>query len=180
MAKQIALLRAVNVGGRGKVAMADLRKAFAELGYEDAKTVLQTGNIVFTAKAGGEKLAAGIEKALAESLGLRTDVLIRSAAEWDTIIAGNPFPDAARDDPSHLVVMPLKARPAKAALEALSAAIKGRELVRAEGAQLYITYPDGIGRSKLTIGLIEKTLGTRGTGRNWNTIVKIAEAARAG
>jgi uncharacterized protein (DUF1697 family) len=179
MTKQIALLRAVNVGGRTKLAMADLRKLFAGLGYEDAKTVLQTGNVVFTAKVAGQKLAAGIEKALAASLDLKTDIIIRSAGEWQRIVEKNPFPAEARDDPGHLVVMPLSGKPGKAALAELTAAIKGREVVRAESADLYITYPDGIGRSKLTIGLIEKKLGYRGTGRNWNTVLKIAEAARA-
>lgn len=179
MTKQIALLRAVNVGGRTTVAMADLRKVFADLGYEDAKTVLQTGNVVFTAKAAAQKLAAEIEKALAASLDLKTDIIIRSAAEWEGIIEKNPFPAEARDDPGHLVVMPLSGKAGKAALADLTAAIRGREVVRAEGADLYITYPDGIGRSKLTIGLIEKKIGCRGTGRNWNTVLKIADAARA-
>jgi uncharacterized protein (DUF1697 family) len=151
MTKQIALLRAVNVGGRTKLAMADLRKLFADLGYEDAKTVLQTGNVVFTAKAAAQKLAAQIENALAAGLGLRTDIIIRSAAEWDGIIEKNPFPAEARNDPGHLMVIPLSGKPGKAALADLIAAIKGREVVRAEGSQLYITYPDGIGRSKLTI-----------------------------
>jgi uncharacterized protein (DUF1697 family) len=179
MTAHIAFLRAVNVGGRSKVAMADLRKAFADLGYEDARTVLQTGNVVFTAKAGGAALEAELEKALDAALGLKTDVIIRSARDWDRVIAANPFPEEATSDPSHLVVMPLKAKVARSAVEDLAAAIKGREIVRAEGAELYITYPDGIGRSKLTIGLIEKKIGCRGTGRNWNTALKIAEAVRA-
>ncbi|WP_088343659.1 MULTISPECIES: DUF1697 domain-containing protein [Rhodomicrobium] len=179
MTIQIALLRAVNVGGRTKLPMADLRKVFAGLGYEDARTVLQTGNVVFSAAHGGQALEAELEKAVAAELGLKTDILLRSAAEWDGIVAANPFPDEAESDPSHLVVMPLKGTAPKSAVAELNAAIQGREIVKADGAQLYITYPDGIGRSKLTIGLIEKKIGCRGTGRNWNTILKIAEAARA-
>jgi uncharacterized protein (DUF1697 family) len=74
--------------------------------------------------------------------------------------------------------MPLKEKPAAGALDALRAAIRGRETVELMGQDLYITYPDGIGRSRLTNALIEKTLGARGTGRNWRTVLKIAEAAR--
>jgi uncharacterized protein (DUF1697 family) len=178
MTTQIALLRAINVGGRTKIAMADLRKVFAGLGYQDARTVLQTGNVVFDSDDGkAAALESRLEKALADSLGLKTDILIRSAKEWQQIIEANPFPDEAKSDPAHLVVMPLKAMASKSAIETLNATIKGREVVKAAGEQLYITYPDGIGRSKLTIGLIEKTIGTRGTGRNWNTVLKIAEAA---
>lgn len=179
MTIQIALLRAVNVGGRTKLAMADLRNAFVGLGFDEARTVLQTGNVVFSAGHGGQALEAELEKAVASELGLKTDILLRSAAEWEAIVAANPFPAEAKSDPSHLLVMPLKASAPKSAVAELNAAIKGREIVKADGAQLYITYPDGIGRSKLTIGLIEKIIGCRGTGRNWNTVMKIAEAARS-
>ena len=176
MRTKIALLRAVNVGGRGKVAMADLRRLFADLGYENVRTVLQTGNVIFDVKAGTE---AKLEKALEDQLGLKTDVILRSSKEWEAIIAANPCPDAAKASPNHLVLMPLKVRPAQGALEALRAAIMGRETVELDGSQLYITYPDGIGRSKLTLALIERTLGTRGTGRNWNTVLKIGKAAQS-
>jgi uncharacterized protein (DUF1697 family) len=176
---QIAFLRAVNVGGKTKVPMAELRKVFVDLGHEDARTLLQTGNVIFSAKSGGVKLEAELENALADALGLKTDVIVRSGREWDAAIAANPFPNEAESDPSHLVVMPLKAKAAKSAVDDLTAAIEGRELVRAVGSELYITYPDGIGRSKLTLALIEKKIGCRCTGRNWNTALKIAEAARA-
>ena len=126
MTTRIALLRAINVGGRGKIAMADLRAAFAGLGYADTRTVLQTGNVVFSGKAGGsQKLEAELEKALAASLGLRTDVIVRSADEWERIIAANPFTDEAARDPSHLVVMPLKHAPEAKAVADLKASIKG-------------------------------------------------------
>ncbi|MGB0083991.1 MAG: DUF1697 domain-containing protein [Rhodomicrobiaceae bacterium] len=179
MTTRIALLRAINVGGRGKIAMADLRALFADLGFAGARTLLQTGNVVFQSDAlTGGKLEAMLEEAIAARLKHQTDVLVRSADEWDRIIKANPFPDEAADDPSHLLVMPLKHAPGRQALKDLNAAIKGREVVRAEGAQLYITYPEGIGRSKLTIALIEKRLGTRGTARNWNTVLKIADLMR--
>ncbi len=103
-------------------------------------------------------------------------MLVRTAAEWSALVAANPFPEVAADDPGHLVAMPLKGKPAAAAVAALEQAIKGRERIAAADRQLYIHYLDGIGRSKLTNALIERHLGLRGTGRNWNTVLKLAAA----
>lgn len=89
MAKQIALLRAVNVGGQ-TLAMAELRQTFGELGYADARTLLQTGNVVFEAKASA-KLVGGLEKALADRLGVKTNIVMRSDAEWQALIEANPL-----------------------------------------------------------------------------------------
>lgn len=176
---QIALLRAINIAGRAQVGMADLRQLFASLGFDDARTVLQTGNVIFEGRGrGGREFENELQQALAARLDLRTDILLRRADEWDEIIAANPFPDEAANDPGHLVLMPLKEMPGKGAIDDLRAAIKGRETVESVGRQLYIIYPDGIGRSKLTNALIERKLGARGTGRNWNTVLKIADAAR--
>ena len=90
-------------------------------------------------------------------------------------MARNPFAAEAKRDPGHLLVMFLKLAPEIKNVEALQAAIVGPEIVRADGAQLYAVYPDGVGRSRLTHGLIEKKLGTRGTGRNWNTVLKLRD-----
>jgi uncharacterized protein (DUF1697 family) len=163
------------------MAMADLRDMAAGLGLTEVRSLLQTGNLVF--RSGGQADAAleqALEAAIEKRFGLRTDVFVRTAAEWAAIIARNPFPDAARDDPGHLLAIPLKAAPGAAAVAALQAGIAGREAVRADGRCAYVTYPDGIGRSKLTMTAIEKKLGTRGTGRNWNTVLKLAALAEAG
>jgi len=179
MATHLAFLRAVNVGGTGKVAMADLRSWLAELGFAGAQTLLNSGNLVFR---GGSRQGAELERFLEagaqKRFGLATDFLVRSPAEWDDVLAGNPFPDAAREDPSHLLVVVLKAAPTAASVRMLQAAVAGREAVRARGRELYAVYPDGIGTSKLTLPLIEKHLGTRGTGRNWNTALKLAALAK--
>jgi uncharacterized protein (DUF1697 family) len=173
----VALLRAVNVGGSGKVAMSDLRAMAAGMGLEAPRTLLQSGNLVFSANGKPEALESKLEAETAKRFGLKTAYLVRTAAEWDEVIAGNPFPAEAKADPSHMVAMPLKAAPARPAVEALRAAIKGRETVGSVGRTLYLVYPDGIGTSKLTIAIIEKTLGTVGTGRNWNTVLKLAALA---
>jgi uncharacterized protein (DUF1697 family) len=180
MAVQIALLRAVNLAGHGRVAMADLRKLIEGLGFADVRTLLQSGNAVF---GGGRQSGAALERALEaaadKALALETDFFVRSAKEWAGVVAANPFPREAKADPSHLVLMTLKAAPTATAVKELQAAIKGRETVQANGRELYIVYPDGIGNSKLTTALIDRKLGTRGTGRNWNTVLKLAELAKA-
>lgn len=176
--KHIALLRAVNLAGYNKVGMADLRELLVGLGFTDARTLLQSGNIVFS---GGSKsttaLEQTLERAAAKQLGLETDFFVRTATEWQEVIDANPFPRDAKEDPGHLLAVIVKHDLAAAKVTALQNAIVGREVVRAKGRCAYIVYPDGIGRSKLTSALIEKTLGTRGTGRNWNTVLKLAAVA---
>jgi uncharacterized protein (DUF1697 family) len=174
----LALLRAVNVGGRNAVSMADLRELLGSLGFADARTLLQSGNLVFRAAA---RSAARLEGVLADEtarrLGVETEYFVRSAAEWAAVIRHNPLPREAARDPGHFLVMPLKDAPRPAAVRALQDAITGRETVRAVGRQLYLVYPDGVGRSRLTSSVIERALGTRGTGRNWNTARKLAALA---
>lgn len=174
MTGYVALLRGINVGGHKPVAMADLRRLLAQLGFADVQSVLQSGNLVFRSGAQpSATLERGLETEAAGRLALRTDVFVRSAREWRAIIARNPFGEAAEHDPGHLVVQFLKRAPQAGAVEALKAAIVGREVVHAAGRQVYIVYPDGIGRSRLTGALIEAKLGTRSTGRNWNTVLKL-------
>jgi uncharacterized protein (DUF1697 family) len=176
MTIQIALLRAVNVGGRGAVAMSDLRDFTAALGFKEARSLLQSGNLVFDARRqAGPALERLLEREADKRLALRTDFFVRSAKELEAIVGKNPFRKEACDDPGHLVVMFLKEAADAEAVEALRAAIKGREVIHAAGGHLYIVYPDGIGRSRLTNAVIEGKLGTRGTGRNWNTVLKLVE-----
>mgnify|MGYP001283973867 CR=1 FL=1 len=171
----VALLRAVNVGGH-KVAMADLRTMVAGLGHGRVRTLLNSGNVLFSATGeDSRQLEEELETESAKQLRVPTDFMVRSAADWAGVIGHNPFPEEAESDPAHVVVVCLKAAPQAAEVDGLQAAITGRELVRCHGRQLYVTYPDGIGASRLTMPVIEKRLGTRGTGRNWNTVLKIAQ-----
>ena len=176
--KHVALLRAVNVGGRGSLKMADLRAVAEGLGFGGVHTLLQSGNLLFDSKG---KKAPALEGALKAALkhhhGIETDFLVRSATELNAIIAANPFPAEAKSAPSHLLVMFLQNRVAAKDVQALQQASKGPEIIRHQGRELYIVYPDGIGRSKLTGSLIEKKLSTRATGRNWNTVTKLAALA---
>jgi uncharacterized protein (DUF1697 family) len=158
--------------------MSDLRDLVTELGFTDARTLLQSGNLVF--RGGGRKSAALerlLEAEAGKRLGLQADILVRSADEWRDVVARNPFPKEAERDPSHLVVMFLKSAVNLKNANAAQAAIAGRESIRADGRQVYIVYPDGIGRSRVTNAFLEGKLGTRGTARNWNTVLKLAALA---
>jgi len=170
----IAVLRAINIGAHNRIAMADLRAMCGKLDLADAKTLLVSGNLVFQSRlTSAEKLERLLEAASTKHLGVTTDYFVRSAKEWQAIIDANPFPAQASTDPGRLIMMCLREAPTAAALKALQAAIKGRETVCAKGRQAYLIYPDGMGNSKLTIAVIEKTLDTRGTARNWNTVLKL-------
>jgi len=171
----IALLRGINVGGHNKVAMSALRDLFKDLGSPGAQTLLQSGNVVFESpKLSGANLERLLEKETAARLAMTIDYVIRTGSEWAKIVAGNPFPDAAKNDPGHLVVMCLKSAHEAEKLDALKGAWQGREIIHGDGKQLYLVYPDGIGTSKLTGALLERQLGIRGTARNWNTVLKLA------
>lgn len=180
MTTHVALLRGINVGGHKMVAMADLRDLLTRLGFADARSLLQSGNLVFRSeKRTAAQLERFLEAEVEKRLGLRTEFFVRTAPEWAAIVAGNPFREEAERDPGHFLVLFLKHAPDARNVKALQAAITGPELVRAEGRQAYVVYPDGIGRSRLTSTLIEKHMG-RGTGRNWNTVLKLAALAKTG
>src|SRR5437868_10575122 len=127
--------------------MADLRGMVERLGFENVRSLLNSGNLVFSGGSRSDaELEAQLEREAAKQLGLKTDFMVRSLHEWEELIEANPFTKEAKSDPSHLVAMVLKGQPAAAEVKALQAAIKGPEQVRATGRQLYVTYPAGIGQ----------------------------------
>jgi len=179
MPQYVAVLRAINLGAHNRIAMADLRAMCGKIELANAKTLLVSGNVTFESGiSSSEKLERLLEDASTKHLGVTTDYFVRSVTEWQAIIDANPFPAEAKSDPGRLVMMCLRDAPSAAAVKALQAAIKGRETVRAKGKQAYLVYPDGQGTSKLTIAMIEKHLGTRGTARNWNTVLKLGGLAQ--
>ena len=174
----VALLRGINVGSHKRVAMSDLRDLAADLGLHEARSLLQSGNLVFESnRRSTVDLERSLELAATKRLGLETDFFVRTAQEWKEVIARNPFREAARRDPSHLLVLCLKSSPTGAQVKALRSAIKGPEEVSAAGKHAYAVFPSGIGRSPLTSAVIERNLGTRATGRNWNTVLKLGAMA---
>jgi uncharacterized protein (DUF1697 family) len=172
----LAFPRAINLAGHNRIGMSELRDLLARLGFTDVRSWLQSGNLIFRGPAQATSaLERLLQKEAEARLSLRTDFFVRTAAEWKAIIAGNPFAAEAKADPAHLVVMVLGDPPTAPNVKALqvAAADMGREVMSAVGRQLYIVYPDGIGRSRLTTALIERKLATRGSARNWNTVLKL-------
>ncbi|MEP7211017.1 MAG: DUF1697 domain-containing protein [Alphaproteobacteria bacterium] len=173
--RYVALLRAVNVGGR-KVTMAELKETVEKLGYENARTLVASGNLVFDTKTtAATKLEAALEKAIEATFGLFSDVMVRSPADWTALIKVNPFPKKAKDDPAHLVCMVCKDAPDAAPLAAYLKTFREKhdkgEQLKAIGREIYIDYGDSIGESKL---ILPKKVCT-GTARNWNTVLKLAK-----
>ena len=179
MTRYVGLIRGINVGRNKMVAMADLRQMLTDLRMDRPKTLLASGNMVFGSR---ERTPAELETWLETEtevrLGTRSEYHVRSADEWDAIIAANPFPEFAVADPSHLVVMFLKSAPDPDELREVQAAITGRECIAAVGRELFITYPDGIGNSTLHRSPGFARLTKLGTGRNWNTVLKLQMLVR--
>lgn len=174
MKSYAGLLRAVNLGPRNRVAMRDLCQVLEDAGMQEPRSLLQSGNVVFRSDSSSPaKLERLLEEAVAKHLKVVTTFFVRTAKEWEDVLADNPFPAEAKRDPSHLLVVFLKEPVDPAAVTALQKAITGPELVKAKGRHAYIVYPDGIGRSTLTAAMTEQHLGRGGTGRNWNTVVKL-------
>lgn len=177
-AARVAFLRAVNVGGR-EVPMPALASMVSGLGLGGARTWLRSGNVVF--RAGPEvsdlQLEASLESAVQHRFGLSTDVLVRSGSELEKLLRANPFPGFAREDPSHLLIVLLKEEVPQERMRAFGATVEAPEEVRPGRRCLYVTYPWGIARSKLTLPTIEAALRTRGTARNWNTVSKLSTLA---
>jgi uncharacterized protein (DUF1697 family) len=178
MTVAISLLRGVNVGGHNCIKMDSLRTMYQSLGLRNAQTYVQSGNVVFTTAARDlVGLAKRIENKIEQTYGFRPAVINRSSSELRDAIARNPF--AGRDGihPGKLLVTFLAADPTPEAREKVLGIQADPEELRIDGRELYVYYPNGMGRSKLSAALIEKTLKTPGTGRNWNTVTKLLALA---
>ena len=168
MAIFIALLRAINVGGTGTLAMTDLKSLCEGLGLTDVRTYIQSGNVVFGCAWAEGHIKAAFETALLTRLGKRIDVLVRSATEMSTVLNRNPFPSAQGNKVSVLFFnQALK----KAAVAAIT--IPDNEEIRLAGREVYVHYPNGMGRSKLKL----LSLGIA-TSRNINTVAKLVEMTK--
>jgi len=174
MKARTALFRAVNVGGR-KVAMADLQGMFETLGLGPARTLQAAGSVVFHADGDEADLETRLEAESLARLGLETSAFVRGPVEWAAALAANPFPDEAKAAPNRLLVTALKREADPDGAAALEAASANGERVAAAGRFAYIFYPSGAGTSKLTPRLIERRLGSPGTARNWNTMLKLMD-----
>jgi uncharacterized protein (DUF1697 family) len=178
MGRMVALLRAVNVGGR-KLPMAELRALCADMGLEDVATYIQSGNLIFTAAGKAEAIEARLERAIADRFGLDVPVIVRSAAQWARLATTNPFAEAAKDEPNRLQLLVSKRPPKPDATDVLMARAHGGERVRAAGGALWFHFPEGVGASKLSPAAIDKACGSPSTGRNYRTVLKLEEMLEA-
>jgi uncharacterized protein (DUF1697 family) len=176
--RKLALLRAVNVGGR-KVPMAQLRALCTELGWQEVATYIQSGNLLFGAPGKDTELETALEQAIDAEFGLDVPVIVRSAAEWAKLADSNPFAKAARDAPNRLHLIVSKKPPASDAAEKLRARAQAGEQVEAVPGGLWFHFPEGVARSKLTPSLIDKACGSPATGRNYRTVIKLKEMLEA-
>lgn len=172
MTAYVALLRAVNVGGT-KVVMKELRALFVDLGYADATTYLQSGNVVFTGPADAEAaLASEIRERMAADLGVDAHILVRGHDHLATVVAGNPYLDRT-DDPTKLHVTFL-AEPSAEPDRLVVPPGETAELTLA-GRDVYLYCPDGYGRTKLNNMYLERRLRVPATTRNWRTVTTLCE-----
>jgi uncharacterized protein (DUF1697 family) len=176
----VALMRGINVGSMRKLAMADLRALALDIGLHRPETYIQSGNLLADADVAADKVRALLEKAIAARFGFRVDVVVREAAQWRGYIAANPFAADAATVPKmlHLVLARDSLKPSAAA-ELAQKAQAGERVALAAGA-LWIDYGvNGVGNSKLTPLLIDKACGSPATGRNLNSVLKIADMIAA-
>jgi uncharacterized protein (DUF1697 family) len=186
MPTHVALLRGINVGGRNKVAMADLREVVTSLGHTDVSTYIQSGNVVFTSREPDTSaLATALEQKIAESLEVRPSVVVLSSAELAQVVADNPFPEELEPKGLHAVFRSADFGPEEIAAIAVAqqrAEGKGsRDEARVVGRTLFLRTPDGMGRSELAAQLSRAgaALSTGGTARNWATVTKLLALVEA-
>ncbi|HWK37188.1 DUF1697 domain-containing protein [Sphingomonas sp.] len=174
MTRWAALLKGVNVGGNRRLPMADLRRFAEGLGFTDVKTLLASGNLVFSSD---ETSAAALESRLEDQaraqLGLDTAFLVRDAADLRSTIAGNPFAAQAAARPNHLLVHFHRDAVPLEWVAAVRAEIDGPERIAASGRELFVDYADGIAGSTLAALITRARHRRLNTARNWNTVVKL-------
>ena len=180
MIAAISLLRGVNVGGHHKIRIEELRELYESLGLRHAQTYVQSGNVVFRTNARDfTRLSKRIADAIEERFAFRAGVILPTAADLRGVIAANPFASRRDLDPSRLLVQFLAGEPPADARERVLRIESEPEEPRMEGREVYIYYPNGMARPKVSWTFIERTLETPCTGRNWNTVRMLLEMAES-
>jgi uncharacterized protein (DUF1697 family) len=170
------MLRGINLGKR-QLKSAELKAVVESLGFADVKTLLASGNVVFTAdETDPAVLERTLHDALAKVTGLKSEIFVRSPAEMNAVAAADPFPEATAERPSFVVVSFHRAPVDQAAVARLAESHDGPERMHAVGRELYIDFPDGQGRSTLHPAMTKAKLDPVNTARNWNTVLKIRDA----
>ncbi len=171
----VVLLRAVNLGGRNKVPMPELRAVLAREGYASVRTYIASGNVLLAAGKDRAAVARSVERLIAERFGVETLAIVRTPRELAAVAAAHPF----GDDTSRTHVSFLAGAPEQAAAERLAEADHGSDRVHLAGSDVYLQYPDGVQRARLSAAKLERLLGVPGTARNWRTVTALADLAGA-
>ena len=170
----VSLFRGINVGGHQSVRMDALKELHESLGLLAVETYIQSGNVVFTSDdVDVTQIQKDIEDGFAQKFGFQVKVMVRNADEFNVMIGNNPFQNQPMKESKWVVAMFLATQPMSTALEDIQKTYTGPEELHIIGQEVYIYYPEGIGRSKLTNTFLEKKLKTTGTARNWNTVLRL-------
>ncbi|WP_449600132.1 DUF1697 domain-containing protein [Paenibacillus sp. Marseille-Q9583] len=179
MTTYIALLRGINVGGNKIIKMLDLKAMFQTLGFENVRTYIQSGNVVFESDEGSESLLTGvIERKIHEVFGFEVSVIIRTLAEMENVIANDPFQLSEPEEFKRWYVTFLPAEPSAEALDKLRTYENGPDKVRFVGREIYILYEVSVSQSPLFKVPFDRILGMTITARNWNTVNKLVIMGR--
>jgi uncharacterized protein (DUF1697 family) len=179
MTRQIALLRGINLVRTRRVAMADLRALMHALGYADARTLLQSGNVVYTSADPPAEAGRRIQEAVERELGVDADVIVRTRDQLADVVDRDPLARHVTDPRRYHVVF-LAEPPDAGALRDLDAAAYEPERFAVHGSEVYVWLPEGAQNARLGHAFWEKRLGVRGTARNWNTVEKLLAIADEG
>ena len=171
----VALIRAIGPLTHKKMSMAQLRLGCSDAGLRDVRTVLATGNAIFSSDL-PEADVRRIMRSVITAHSLDNEVFLRRPDDLAQILATNPIPDAALERPNHMLVLFMAETPSPSEIAAVES-FEGPETVKVIGREAYIDYRNGVEGSKLTPGRLEKLLGRSGTARNWNTIAKLLDQA---
>lgn len=178
MSTWIVLLRGINVGGSNKIAMADLRASLTDAGFDDVATYIQSGNLLFDSELAEPGVVETTRRALVDRHGLDVPVVARTRAEVEGV--ADRHPDAAGDiDPKLLHVAFLDREPGASVIDEIGVDTWAPDRWSLDGRELFLTYPDGSARSKMTIDRFEQPWAVTATARNLNTVRKLVELARS-
>jgi uncharacterized protein (DUF1697 family) len=174
--QQVIMLRGINLGPNRRMPMADLRALFADAGYEDVRTYVQSGNVVLESTAKPAELERETAALISERFGFDVPVVVRTSRQLAAVVKLNPLGDVA-DNPKRYQVSFLAAKPGAAVVKKLEELAADAERVACHGREVYAWHPEGVARSKLWNALAGKGLGVTATARNWTTVTTLLEMA---
>ena len=176
----ISLLQGVNLGPHRRMSMERLRGLYESLGFEEVRSFIQSGNVVFkTAARNPAAVQRRIEEAIRGEFGFHADVVVRTVDEWKKVVEANPFAGRSGIEPAKFLVSFLAAPMGEEARKKVLTMADGKEEVHLVGREMFLYFPDGLARPKISFAAIGKAAGVPVTARNWNTVLKLLEIAES-